>query len=278
MGALLHSTAWVDVQSAPIQAGGWPSHLLRRPQSPPHAPLVLHLHGGGFVRRPTMTPAPMARLLTAAGATVVSLDYPLAPEHPFPQPLQAAHAALAWMHMHRGDLAGSRSPLIVAGEEAGGNLAAALALMARDQGAPQLDAQLLLWPMLDPQLATASVRQARAGHAQCPLAEGWHAYLPRCADAAHPYAAPLHSQRLRGLAKALIVTSQGDCLRDEALAYAVRLRAAGVGTREHVLEVSFADTDEAVTRESDLPRIAPLCTVFEQFLSSFGEASHRVAA
>src|SRR5262249_38652852 len=121
-----------------------------------------------------------------------------------------------------------------AGEEAGGNLAAALALMARDRRTP-LAGQILFSPMLDPVMGSSSLRSALVGAAGCPWADGWHAYLGSPDKAAHPYAAPLGTTRLGGVAPALILTAQDDPLRDESEAYVRQLRKAGVRVAHLVL-------------------------------------------
>ena len=100
---------------------------------------------------------------------------------------------------------------------------------------PPLAGQILLSPMLDPRMATCSMRQAEAGPVGCKWADGWHEYLGTPDKAAHPYAAPMVSSRLAGLAPALILTAEDDLLRDESLNYARRLRASGVIVDEHVL-------------------------------------------
>jgi acetyl esterase len=202
------------------------------------AALVLHLHGGAFVGGDLEQGATVASLLAQAGAAVVSIAYPLAPDHPFPQAAEAAHAALSWAHRHRRRLAGASASLFVAGEEAGGNLAAATALMARDRQGPALAGQILLSPMLDLCVASASLRRARAGRSGCPWADGWRAYVPRACDATHPYAAPGLSIRLNGLPPALLITARDDPMRDESLAYARRLREAGVSVHEVLLALA----------------------------------------
>src|SRR5688572_20922273 len=189
-------------------------------------PLVLHLHGGAFVAGGLDAGAAVAGLLSQAGARVLSIAYPLAPAHPFPQGLESAHAVLRWLARQRGKLAGAQAPLVVAGEEAGGNLAAALALMSRDRHEPQLAAQILVSPMLDPVLGTCSMREAEAGTAGCKWAEGWRRYLCRATDATHPYAAPGASTRLAQLPPTLLALSPHDALRDETHAFAERLRKA----------------------------------------------------
>jgi acetyl esterase/lipase len=203
----------------------------RRPArgaAPRPVPLAVHFHGGHFVAGGIARGSAVARLLAEAGAVVVSLDYPLAPEHPFPAAVEAGHRALDWVARHRARLAGAGAPLFLAGEEAGGNLAAAVARMARDRRGPALAGQLLLSPMLDPRLGTCSLRAAGAGAADCAWARGWRSYLPRCDDAAHPYAAPGDAAHARGLPPALVLSAEDDPLRDEALAHARCLDRAGV--------------------------------------------------
>ncbi|WP_180129171.1 alpha/beta hydrolase [Rhodoferax sp. BLA1] len=190
-------------------------------------PLVIHFHGGAFVAGSLDTGSCIARLLAQAGAVVVSIDYPLAPAQPFPQAVEAGYAALLWAWKTRHKLVGKDALFFVAGEEAGGNLAAAVALMARDQQHPALAGQILLSPMLDPCMATASLRRADAGQVGCPWADGWHQYLSRLDQACHPYAAPGTALRLSALPPTLLLTAQDDPLRDESLAYAKRLRGAG---------------------------------------------------
>lgn len=207
-----------------------------RPSAPSGAaPVVLHMHAGAFVSGSADMGHIVSELLADAGAVVVSPEYPLAPQNRFPSAVQALFQALIWLRAHRPQGASKKGGLFVAGEEAGGNLAAALALMARDQQEPELAGQILLSPMLDPCLGTCSVREANAGPAGCQWADGWHQYLGSPDKAAHPYAAPVNSSRLSGLAPALIITAEDDLLRDESLRYARRLRESGVVVRDHVL-------------------------------------------
>lgn len=213
----------VRVYSAPRR-----QHLVGYGARP--APVVLHFHAGAFVKGSLDSGAVVARLLAQAGAAVVSVDYPLSPGHPFPQAAEAGYEALLWAAKQRRRLSHQRAPLLVAGEEAGGNLAAVMALMARDRDGPPLDGQILLSPMLDVCVATKSLRDVRAGPVGCHWADGWRCYLPRADDAMHPYATPGRSMRLAGLPRTLLVTAEDDPLRDETLDYAQRLREAGVRT------------------------------------------------
>ncbi|OYX87853.1 MAG: alpha/beta hydrolase [Xanthobacter sp. 35-67-6] len=199
------------------------------------APIALHLHGGAFVGGSLECGGMISCLLAKAGATVVSAGYPLACEQPFPHGLDVAYGSLLWLYENRARFGAKKSPIFVAGEEAGGNLAAALALMARDQKMPPLAGQILLSPMLDACLATQSLRAAEAGSVGCKWADGWRTYLGSADKAAHPYAAPMGASRLAGMAPALVVTSVDDPMHDEALRYAARLREAGVIASAHTL-------------------------------------------
>jgi acetyl esterase len=196
-------------------------------------PFVLHLHGGAFTGGSVETGRTVADLLADAGATVGSVDYPVAPGNPFPLALEGAFEALQFVYRTCPNV--KHCQMYVAGEEAGGNLAAGLALMARDQQSPPLAGQILLSPMLDPCLGTKSIREADAGAIGCKWAEGWHSYLGSAEKASHPYASPLGAKRLTGLAPALIVTAEDDPMRDESLRYVQRLLACGVSVHDHVL-------------------------------------------
>ncbi|MBX3588122.1 MAG: alpha/beta hydrolase [Ramlibacter sp.] len=199
-------------------------------------PLVLHLHGGAFVAGSLDCGACLAQLVAGAGAVVVSLAYPLAPAHPFPQAVEAAYAGVEWVYKHRHKLAGKDAPVYVAGEEAGGNLAAAVAMVARDRAHPPLAGQILVAPMLDPCTAMPSQREAMGEATGCKWADGWQHYLRGPMDAEHPYAVPAHAQRLADLPPALVLTGADDAMRDEALAYAERLRKAGIAVTSGVLD------------------------------------------
>jgi acetyl esterase/lipase len=123
----------------------------------------------------------------------------------------------------------------LAGDEAGGNLAAAVALVARDRGHPPLGGQILVAPMLDPCVGTASLRESQACEGHCKWADGWQQYLRGPMDAEHPYAVPGKASRLTGLPPALVLTGADDPMRDEALAYARRLREAGIAVTSSLL-------------------------------------------
>jgi acetyl esterase/lipase len=198
----------------------------RRPGSA--RPLVVHFHGGAFVAGDLDSGATVARLLAHAGAVVVSMAYPLAPRHPFPDGVEAGYALLGWVYKNRVKLAGQGARVFLAGEEAGGNIAAALSVISRDRGHPPVVGQVLLSPMLDPCVASGSQREAMAGATTCAWSEGWKKYLRCPMDAEHPYAVPSASSRLASLPPTLVLSGLDDPLHDEAKAYAGRLRTAGI--------------------------------------------------
>lgn len=226
---------------------------------------VLHFHGGGFVGGTLDSGAAVARVLADHAAVVGSLDYPLAPARPFPQAVEAGYRALQWLDRKRRRTR-RPPPLFVAGEDAGGNIAAAVALIARDRGGPPLAGQILLSPMLDACIATASQREAHDGPLGCPCADGWRAYLAQATDAMHPYASPGTSLRLAGLPPTLLLTSIDDPLRDETLAYAQRLRDAGVEAHASVLPMATG-WPKSYAQGADAPWTAPLRERLQSFLS-----------
>lgn len=213
---------------------------------------VLHLHGGAFGGS-VATGEAVAAALAGAGAAVFSADYPCGAEHPFPQAIEAAYALLLELAEKRG-----RHNLLVAGEEAGGNLAASLALMCRDRLRPKLSGQILLSPMLDPRLGTCSARTAEAGMAGCKWAVGWHDYLRTPEKANHPYAAPAMALRLTGLAPALLVSGPNDPMADEAAEYAARLRSSGVTVVECRITAGEAWPDALLDAGPEPPWAEPL--------------------
>lgn len=206
----------------------------------PH-PAVIYLHGDAFVSGDLDTGDPNCRDLCAgAGAVVVSVEYRLAPEHPFPAGIEDCYAALLWLRDHAGDLNVDPTRLAVAGRSAGGCLAAGLTMLARDRGGPELAYQLLLMPALDNRAETPSARaitDPRVINRQTVL-DMWPAYLGE-ADETIPAAVPGRAADLTGLPPACVLTCELDPLRDEGIDYARRLMAAGVSTELHLIPGAF---------------------------------------
>ncbi len=232
-------------------------------------PLVLHFHGGAFTSGCLDSGGLVARMLAGSGAVVLSLAYPLAPAHPFPEGMETGYATLEWMYKNRTKLAGKGARLFLAGEEAGGNIAAAVAVMARDQAHPPLAGQILISPMLDPCTGTASLRQATCDSVLCKWAEGWMAYLRRPRDAEHPYAVPGGSSRLAEIAPTLVLAGADDPMRDEAKAFAEKLRAAGVPVRWQEIEQAAGWPDKlAEGAEAECPCALSVQQQFRQFFAT----------
>jgi acetyl esterase len=199
--------------------------------------LVVFFHGGGFVGGDLEEADQFLRHMSSCGAAnqlVLASSYTLATKRPFPAAVEDAHAVLKWARKNKSKLGWNGKRLVVAGIEAGANLAAVCALMSRDRGGPELAGQILIMPMLDPGLTTCSMREVKLDDAMAGVADtcaaSYRGYLPNGADRTHPYASPLQSSRLKNLPPALILSAEDDPLRDEAEQYAAKLSAAGVST------------------------------------------------
>ncbi|MFB4297009.1 alpha/beta hydrolase [Actinomadura sp. NTSP31] len=214
-------------------AGGVPVRIYRPER--PAGPALVYFHGGGFVTGDLENEH--RRCLDFAadlGIVVVSVDYRLAPEHPFPAPFEDAWAATVWTHAHAAGLGADPGRIAVGGGSAGGGLAAAVALRARDEGGPPLAFQLLLYPVLDDRMDTPSMRE----YTEPPLFNRgevehmWRHYLGPARGApgweTPVYAAPARAPDLSGLPAAYVLVAEADPLRDEDFAYARRMAEAGV--------------------------------------------------
>lgn len=200
---------------------------------PPGDPqgVIVYSHGGGWVLGDLDDFTTLAKLMAVRSrCAVVMVDYRLAPEHPFPAAVNDAWAALRWAHEHSPRIVGRPVPLIVAGESAGGNLSAVLALRARDENGPPIALQALIYPVTDCDTGTASYLDPRNALllSRDAMLWFWDQYAPDAADRAHPHASPLRAPDLAGLPPALVLTAEHDVLSDEGAAYAAVLADAGV--------------------------------------------------
>lgn len=188
-------------------------------------PVLIYLHGGGWVLCSPETHDGVCRALAnRAGCRVISVDYRLAPEHPYPAAIDDAWAvARTVLETERG-----RAPVAVGGDSAGGNLSAVIALRARDAGLP-LALQILVYPVTDCDLGTGSYRSWARGYGMSAddMAWYWGHYVGE-GDRTDPSASPLRAESLAGVAPAHVVVCEHDVLHDEGVAYAERLRAEGV--------------------------------------------------
>lgn len=242
--------------------------------------LMVFFHAGGFVEGDLEGADMFLRHLADdhPHIAVLASSYTLAGERAFPAAVEDAHAVLNWAKKHKAKAAWNGKYLLVAGIEAGANLAAVCALMSRDRGGPTLTGQILVMPMLDPGLSTCSMRTMQKApellQAADACAAAYRGYLPNCADRTHPYASPLQSSRLKNLPPALILSAEDDPLRDEAEQYGAKLIANGVKTAvvrmPPTLETEAGERNECACKCMALKEIA-------SFISSL-ECSPRASA
>lgn len=198
-------------------------------------PTVVFAHGGGFVFCDLDTHDELCRAMAnAVGAMVVSVDYRLAPEHPAPAAAEDVYAALQWVHAHADELGADPARVVVAGDSAGGNLAAVVALMARERSGPEIAVQVLLYPVIDDDFDTPSYREFAEGYFNTRAAMQWYwrQYAPTGSRSAvdSQQVSPARADTLAGLPPAIVVAAGRDPLAHEVGAYAEQLRAAGVPT------------------------------------------------
>jgi acetyl esterase len=194
----------------------------------------VYLHGGGWVLGDLDAYDGLCRTLAAKlRCVVVSVDYRLAPEHRFPNAPEDCYAAARWVAENAASLGIDPGSIAVGGDSAGGNLAAVVALMARDRGGPRIAYQILVYPVTERSFDTGSYRDNGADYFLTTdmMIHFWKEYLSGEDDAASPYASPLRAKDLKGLPPALVITAEFDPLRDEGETYAKRLEQAGVPVR-----------------------------------------------
>ncbi|MCX7306569.1 MAG: alpha/beta hydrolase [Afipia sp.] len=228
----------VRVEWLTIKNGTHPLRIrIFRPKRSGTVPGILYCHGGGWMYGSPEQSEELAYLyVKEVGAVVVSPEYRLSPEYPFPYGFDDCYAALTWMGAHGDSIGIDPMKIAVAGESSGGNLAAACALAARDRAGPKIVQQFLNYPALGINFETSSYRE----NADAPILSRpemeyfWRAYLSGDLGCQDPFAVPLAAENLAGLPPAHIVVAEYDPLRDDGIAYADRLREAGsVATLRH---------------------------------------------
>ncbi|EME15282.1 alpha/beta hydrolase [Rhodococcus triatomae] len=217
------------------------------------APAVLFVHGGGFViGSAAMGDGLCRRIASELGMVAASVEYRLAPQHPYPTPLEDCYRALSWLAAQP-DVNSTR--IAIMGESAGGNLAAALTLLARDRGEISPAMQVLSYPMLDDRTCDRTDVDPRRLRVWSPASNrfGWRSYLGAATDEVPPLAAPARYEDLTGLPPTWIGVGTHDLFHDEDVAYAARLVSAGVPTTLHVVPGAYhgfdmIETGSAVSR------------------------------
>ena len=234
------------------------------PDAPAPRPVIAFFHGGGFVICSIDTHDGLARrLANAIGAVVVSVEYRLAPEVRCPDSAEDCYAATLWTHEHAAELGTDPGRLIVAGDSAGGNLAAVVALMASERSTPPIAGQVLVYPVIDAACDAPSYTENGAGYflEASGMRWFWDHYLGPDGDGTHHHASPIRASDLSGLPPAVVITAEFDPLRDEGEAYADALEAAGVPVvaRRYdgmihgfvSMPMVFPEADDAVARIAD---------------------------
>jgi acetyl esterase len=227
------AVAHIEDRRVPGPAGEIPLRVYR-PESGATLPALVYFHGGGWVIGSVETHDGSCRdLANRIGCVVVSVGYRLAPEHPYPAATEDCYAATKWVSENAAELGVDPGRIGIGGDSAGGNLTAAVALMARDRGGPALRHQLLVYPVTDADFNRASYRENAEGYLLTTKAMEWFwgHYVPDPAQRQDAYAAPLRAADLSGLPPAFVLTAEYDPLRDEGEALARRLEQAGVKTR-----------------------------------------------
>ena len=218
----------LDTDAGPVKA------RVFTPEDEGPLSLMMYFHGGGYVKGGVVETDPFCRRLAkATGNVIVSVDYRLAPENPYPAALDDAYSSTLWVYEHAEALGGTREPFSVCGESAGGNLATVTCLLARSSGEMKIDRQILLQPVVDFTLSFPSIDMP-ASECLVPredLAWYYEQYYGADKDARDYRVSPIFADDLSGLPPALIIAAEYDTLRDEAKAYADRLRSSGVETR-----------------------------------------------
>jgi acetyl esterase len=231
--ALLHAGAAGEAEPlyaiGDLDADGVPVRVYR-PSAADNLPVVVYFHGGGWtIGSVEVYDVITRRLANAANATVVSVDYRLAPEHPYPNPLDDCWTALEWVTKNTTLFEADPQRIAVAGDSAGGNLAAVCALQARDANIP-LVLQALVYPVTEATNSTASHVENATGYLLEESQMQWFVdcYTRGGADVTDWHISPLRAPDVAGVAPALVITAEYDVLRDEGEAYARRLADAGV--------------------------------------------------
>jgi acetyl esterase len=221
---------WITV---PAEVGDVRVRIVRPPDAEGTLPVILYMHGGGWVLGNAQTHDRLVReLAVGTGAAVVFVEYDRSPEAHYPVAIEQGYATAQWIVRDGSDNGLDPDRMAVAGDSVGGNMTAALALMASERGDVRFVQQSMYYPVTDAAMDTGSYEQFAEGYflTAKAMAWFWNAYLPDLERRSEPYASPLRAsdEQIAGLPPAFVIVDEADVLRDEGEAYAARLRAAGV--------------------------------------------------
>jgi len=267
--------AGVEVKDAEA-AGGVPVRIYTPRDGGAPRPAIVYFHGGAFVLGDLEFEHPRClEMARHTGAVVISAGYRLAPEHPFPAAFDDCWAAFTWLFETAELLGVDPSRIAVAGASAGGALAAAVSLRARDCGGPRICFQLLIYPVIDDRMITRSMSEFRSirGWNRVSSEHMWAHYLGSDRDRVPAYAAPARAEDLRGLPPAYVMTAELDALRDEGIQYAHRLIEAGVPTELHHYPGTFHGFDTMSRAELSRRACAEHYAALRHALKESGDAT-----
>jgi acetyl esterase len=235
-----------------IQADGIPVRIYDN-SGQPGQPVIVYYHGGGFAMYDLETHDPVCRRHCVMNqAVVVSVDYRLAPEHTFPAAHEDAYQALLWIHKNISDFNGDPDRIIVAGDSAGGNLAACMAHRVKKEQSIKLAGQVLVYPWVDGRINSASVERNANGYFLTKETMLWFQkkYTPDPKDHCNPLVSPLFEKDFSGLAPAFVLTAEYDPLLDDGKSYADKMAEAGV-------RVQYKEYKGLVHGFLNIPKIDP---------------------
>ena len=232
-----------------------------RPEGEALLPALVFMHGGGFVFGDLDTLEGYCREIAhRAHCIVLSVDYPLAPEHPFPAAPQSCYAATCWIQEHLSQWGGDPQRLFIGGSSAGATLAASVCQMIRDQGGPEIAGQILLCPMMDANFETRSYQENSKGYGLTREQCRWFLarYAAKPSDYVNPLMLPLRASSFNALPRALMVTAEFDPVRDDGRAYAQKLKQAGIACEDlcykgmihgfYILTVDLPEKEEVLNQ------------------------------
>lgn len=220
-------------------------------------PTLLYLHGGGWVvGNIDLYDATCRAITNEADCMVVSVDYRLAPEYEFPTPLEDCYTAAEWVFETAEAMQIDTDNVAIGGDSAGGNLAAAVTLLARERDGPTFDHQVLIYPVTDHEFDTTSYQENAEGYllTKADMEWFWDHYLRDDLDAMNPYASPLKAESLEGLPSATVTTCGFDPLCDEGAAYAARLENAGIDVTHYHYDDAIHGIAQMLVEPMDLTR------------------------